>query len=387
MSSGQIHPFKIEVSEDAISDLKSRLENTLWPGEVKNSDWNYGTDLSYLKELVTYWQNEFDWRAQEQLLNRYPQFKTDVDGTTIHFWHVKGKGLSPKPLVLTHGWPSMFFEFHKLVEPLSDPANHGGNTEDAFDVIIPSLPGYGFTQISDEPGMNPMRMAELWAGLMTKLGYDQFFLHGGDWGSFVSALVAYLFPQRVLGLHVTMMSVAPPPSSAPKQTPTEIDEAKAAKRKERAKWAARETGYSAIQSTKPQTLAYGLTDSPTGLAAWIIEKWRRWTDCGGDVEKVYTKDELLTIVSIYWFTQTINSSMRLYYENAQDTFRLKSGEQISVPTSFALFPAENIPLREKAEKAYNVVRWTKMPKGGHFPAMEVPDLLIEDLREACRPYR
>ena len=386
-----ISPFRIEVSDDVISDLRERLQRTRWPDQIPSTGWDYGTDMAYLKELVAYWLDGFDWRKQEAVLNELPQFKTQVDGVDLHFIHVRGKGRNPAPLLISHGWPGSFFEMHKVIGPLSDPRAHGGDAADAFDVVVPSLPGYGFSGPTRERGVGPARIAGLLQQLLTEtLGYSRFGAQGGDWGSIITTSLARMFPESMLGIHINMLS-----GRLPQQAPQTDEEKALAERG--ATFIQEETGYQRIQGTKPQTLAYGLNDSPVGLAAWIVEKWRTWSDCGGDIERRFTKDEILTNVMIYWVTGTINSSMRLYYESGhastgpgQATTRpaTPAGARSEVPTAVADFPGEIYRAsRRQAESSYNIVQWTTMPRGGHFAAMEEPELLVEDIRRFFRLLR
>ena len=374
-----ITPFTIDIPDEDLADLKRRLEETRWPDEIPGSGWDYGSNLAYVKELCGYWRDVYDWRAHERMLNEFPQFKADVDGLDIHFIHVKGKGPNPMPLVITHGWPSSFFEMHKVIGPLSDPASHGGDPADAFDVVAPSLPGYGFSDHARERGMDTKAIAALWVKLMEQLGYERFGSQGGDWGAGVTTALGVNHPERMIGVHLNMVTA-------------QIDEEKLTP-EQRAWWEdlkayrQEEWGYVHLQGTKPQTVSYGLNDSPSGLAAWIVEKWRRWSDCGGDVERSYTKDELLTNISVYWFTQSISSSMRLYKETFRGSTTPRPSPRIEVPTGVATFKEANRPPRVLAEHAYNLKRWTDMEQGGHFPAMENPGGLVHEVREFFRPLR
>ena len=381
-----VTPFKIEVSDAVLKDLKDRLGNTRWPDEIPGSGWDYGSNLDYIKELVEYWRTKFDWRAQEKLINSFSHFKTDVDGLGIHFIHEKGKGPNPMPLVITHGWPGTFFEMHKVIPMLSDPASHGGDPADAFDVVAPSMPGYGFSDAGSKPGLDIFAIGDMWAKLMSEnLGYSRFAAQGGDWGARVTAKLGQSHGDKVVGIHTTS-TTSPTPYLGPGSK--ELSEAEKGMLQQRDQWLADEGGYSHIQSTKPQTLSYGLNDSPAGLAAWIVEKYRRWSDCNGDVESRFTKDELLTTVTIYWVTQSINSSTRLYYEAFSKAWNLAKDEKISVPVGVAAFPSENtVPLREWSERGYNVQHWTDMPAGGHFAALEEPVRLVEDIRKFFRGLR
>jgi len=381
-----VKPFTIEVPDAVLDDLRRRLEATRWPGEIPGSGWDYGTNLGYLQELVGYWRSGFDWRAQEKQLNAFHHYTTTVDGLGIHFIHEKGQGPDPMPLIITHGWPGSFFEMYKLIPLLTDPGRHGGDPADAFDVVVPSMPGYGFSDPPLQRGLHVFKIADLWAKLMTQnLGYQRFGAQGGDWGASVTAALGFWYPNAVIGIHVTSMT-RPTPYLGPGSKP--LSAAEQTFLDQRDAWLQAEGGYSHIQGTKPQTLAYGLNDSPAGLAAWIVEKYRTWSDCDGDVERRFTKDELLTTISLYWVTQTINSSTRLYYETQRHPWILQQGERIAVPSAMAVFPKEiSRPPREWGERSFNIQRWTEMPRGGHFAALEEPELLADDLRAFFRPLR
>lgn len=381
-----VQPYKIEIPDSVLDDLKSRLERTRWPDELPGTGWDYGSNLDYVKELVEYWRTKFDWHAQEKLINSFSHFKSEVDGLNIHFIHEKGKGPNPMPLVITHGWPGTFFEMYKVIPMLSDPASHGGDPADAFDVVAPSMPGYGFSDATDKRGLSVLSIGDLWAKLMSEnLGYQRFAAQGGDWGARVTAKLGLSHGDKVIGIHTTSTS-SPTPYQGPGTR--ELSEAEKAMLAQRVQWLADEGGYSHIQATKPQTLSYGLNDSPAGLAAWIVEKYRTWSDCGGDVESRFTKDELLTTITIYWVTQSINSSTRLYFESFFQAWDLAKDEKIQVPVAIASFPRENsVPLREWAERSFNIQQWTDMPSGGHFAALEEPDRLVEDIRKFFRGLR
>ena len=376
-------PFKVQIPDAALEDLRERLARTRWPDEITDSGWEYGSNLAYVKELVEYWRTQFDWRCQEQAINAFAHFRATLDGLGIHFIHERGKGPNPLPIIITHGWPSSFFEWLKMIPRLTDPASHGGAREDSFDVVVPSLPGFGFSDRPSQPGTSVRAVSPLWHRLMTEgLGYQRFAAAGTDWGAPVSSRLAFDYPDQVVGIYVNSVSGV---LGIPREA---LSEAERTMLDGRDGWWQDEGGYAHIQGTNPQTLSYGLNDSPAGLAAWIVEKWRSWSDCGGDVECRYTKDELLTNIMIYWVTRTINSSVRFYYESQHDPWAFKHGERIRVPCAIGLFPKEhNLPPREWAERAYNVQRWSEMPKGGHFPAMEEPDLLAEDMRAFFRPLR
>ncbi|HEV2881036.1 MAG TPA: epoxide hydrolase [Pyrinomonadaceae bacterium] len=379
-----VRPFKLHVPTATLDELRARLASTRWPDEVQGAEWDYGSNLAYVKELATYWQNDFDWRAQEEAINAFAHFRARVDDLHIHFIHERGRGLNPMPLIITHGWPSSFFQMLKLIPRLTDPERFGGDPLDSFDVIVPSLPGYGFSDKPSRRGINSAYIAELWAKLMIEtLNYPRFAAQGGDIGGGVTTRLGLQYPQNVIGLHVTDVAF---PYLGPEVRPLSPAEQKFLD--EERCWEDKEGAYMHIQATKPQTLSYGLNDSPVGLAAWIVEKFRAWSDCNGHVEERFTKDELLTNLTIYWVTETINSSIRLYYEHRHHPTPLKLHEGIKAPTAVALFPKDiSRPPREWAERAYNVRRWTVMPRGGHFAAQEEPDLLAEDIRAFFRMLR
>ena len=379
-----IQPFTIHVAQRTLDDLHERLARTRWPDEVQGADWDYGTNLAYLKTLVAYWHNQFDWRAQEAKLNQFAQFRADIDGFGIHFIHERGQGPKPLPIILTHGWPGSFFEMVKIIPLLTDPAGHGGDPADSFDVIVPSLPGFGFSDRPTVRGMTLTKTAELWAHLMTDaLGYMRFAAAGGDIGAGVTQRLALAHPELLVGIHLTYLG-----SSSLRPEQPDLSEAEQRYVHALQQWSRQEGAYASIQATKPQTLAYGLNDLPVGLAAWISEKFRTWSDCDGEIERRFSKDELLTDIMIYWVTETIHSSMRTYYENAHLSSPLETGQHIEVPAGFALFPKEiSLPPREWAERTLRIERWTQMPRGGHFAALEEPELLVEDLRAFFRPLR
>jgi microsomal epoxide hydrolase len=373
-------PFHIHVADEVLLDLQQRLAQTRWPDVLPNTDWSYGTDAAYLQDLVKYWQERYDWRTQERLLNTFPQFQIEIGDIHLHFLHVKGTGTSALPLLISHGWPGSFFEMYKIIGPLTDPARYGGDPADAFDVVVPSLPGFGFSGPTHQQGVTIMRIADVFASLMRELGYERFAAQGGDWGSYITSTLGRSYPDVVVGIHLNML-----PSRAVTALEA-INEEERLWKERRSQWDADETGYSHIQGTRPQSLAYGLNDSPVGLAGWIIEKFYAWSDCHGDIERVFTKDELLTNVMIYWVTQTINSSMRIYYETTHQKESFST--RVEVPTGVAVFPAE-IPVapRSMAQRLYNLQRWTQMSAGGHFAALEQPQALVEDIRAFFRPLR
>lgn len=379
-----IQPFKIAIPQATLDDLRERLSRTRWPDEVEGAGWDYGTNLEYMKDLADYWQHEYDWRKHEAELNTFAHFKAEVDGLGIHFIHERGKGPRPMPIILTHGWPGSFCEMLKVIPRLIDPERHGGKAEDAFDVIVPSLPGYGFSDRPTQRGVTSARIAAMWARLMTKeLGYQRFAAQGGDWGSVVTEQLAVAHPDVVLGFHLNNIPYHHLFAKADNLSQEEQTYLEAAGR-----WQFAEGAYAMIQGSKPQTLAYGLHDSPVGLAAWIVEKFRSWSDCAGDVEKRFTKDELLTTITLYWVTETINAANRLYYDSAHDFTSPHHTGRSAVPAAIARFPQDILPApREWAERWFNVQQWTAMPRGGHFAAMEEPELLVEDLRAFFRPLR
>jgi epoxide hydrolase len=380
VTSDAVVPFKIQVPETVLRDLQARLRNTRFPQEIPNTNWDYGTDLAYLRSLVSYWRDEFDWRAQERKLNEFPQFKTTIDGLEVHFIHVKSREPRAFPLALTHGWPGSIVEFTKVIGPLTDPVRFHGRAEDAFDVVAISLPGFGFSGKPQDRGYSPERIGTVIAKLMARLGYTRYGLQGGDWGGIISRFVALNDASHVAGLHLNFC-VAGPTDPANAGVPVaELQRAQA-----RQAYMENERAYQQIQGTKPQTLGFALDDSPSGLAAWIVEKFRAWCDCEGNVESRFTKDELLTNITLYWVTQTGTSSARIYYENRVAPPRQ---ERVSVPTACALFPKEIVvPARKWVEARYNLVRWTEMPRGGHFAALEQPDLLVADVRDFFRSIR
>ena len=374
-----MQPFKIDVPQPVLDDLQLRLQNTRWPDEIENAGWDYGTNCEYLKQLAAYWQTAYDWRAQEAKLNEFAQFKAAVDGLTIHFIHIEGKGPNSVPLLLVHGWPDSFFRMVKLIPLLTDPAAHGGRAEDAFTVIVPSLPGYGFSERPTEKGYDPKRMAEVLAELMTKtLGYKKYVAHGGDWGSSIVEQLALHHADALLGIHLTDVPASHAKTADKLPNLSLAEKAFVVKNKA---WQEKEAGYQKTQGTRPETLAYGLNDSPVGLLGWIIEKFHAWSDNDGNIEHTFLKDDLLTNVMIYWVTQTIGSSVRLYYE-AMHSPTLAAPTHVKVPTGFAIFPKDITPApREFAERFFNVQHWQEMPRGGHFAALEAAGLLATDLRE------
>ncbi len=378
-------PFRLHVEDSAIADLRERLARTRWPDQPPGAPWAYGTDGAYLEQLVAYWHDRFDWRAQEARLNALPQFKVPLHGIDLHFLHVQGKGPNPTPLLLSHGWPGSVFEFLDIIPLLTDPARFGGDAADAFTVVAPSLPGYGLSFAPGQPRFGLEQIADCLAELMTGvLGHEHFAAQGGDWGAFVTSRLGHAHADRLIGIHLNLLAVRRDPKMLPANaTPEErqfLGELEV--------WLKEEMGYQWIQGTRPQTLAFGLTDSPAGLAAWIVEKFRAWSDCGGDVESVFTKDHLLANIGLYWFTGAIGSSFWPYYARMHGPWPIPEGG-VKVPTGYAAFPREILrPPRSIAQKMYtDIRRWTVMPKGGHFAAMEQPAALAREIVEFFRPLR
>jgi pimeloyl-ACP methyl ester carboxylesterase len=378
MASPVVAPFSIAIADEVLEDLRQRIRRTRWPDQVPGAGWSQGTELEFLKKLLADWAEGFDWRAQERDLNRFRHCSADIEGVRIHFVHEKARGGSGIPLILTHGWPSCFVEYLRVVPLLTDPAAHGIGGP-AFDVVIPSLPGYGFSRRPPRTGVNYRSTAGLWRQLMRALGYERYGAGGGDFGAGVASYMALDEPERVMGLHLTNLEL--PPYLGPGSRP--LSQAERAYLAENQRWADVERGYSAIQSTKPQTVGYGLNDSPAGLAAWILEKWRSWTDSGGDVEARFSREFLLTLLTIYWATQTITPSMRDYVDNRFHGAPLGGKDLVRVPTAVAVFAHEHVPEgeppREWAERLYAVRRWTRMPRGGHFAPAEEPELVARDI--------
>ena len=378
-----IRPFTVNIPQPTLDDLQARLARTRWPDEVDGAGWDYGANLAYMRTLVKYWQTDFDWRRQERAMNALPHFRAQVDGLGVHFIHARGRGPAPMPLLVTHGWPSSFVEMLEIIPLLADPGAHGGDPADAFDVVVPSVPGFGF---SDRPGrgMTRSRVATLWARLMEGLGYARYAAHGNDIGAVISGWLAHDAPERLIALHTMMPSFPSPVIGEDAQPLTDAERAYA---EVQARWMREEAGYNAIQETRPQTLAYGLHDSPVGLAAWIVEKWRAWTNPAGDVERYFSRDLLLANVTLYWVSETANAANRSYYERAREPRSIT--ERIAVPTGVALSTeaVQRTP-RERAERGYaDIRRWTEFDRGGHFMAAEEPALLAAELREFFRAFR
>jgi pimeloyl-ACP methyl ester carboxylesterase len=373
MASDDIRPFRIDVPEAVLDDLKDRLSRTRWPDQIPGSGWGYGTDLTYLQDLCDTWQNKYDWRAQEAKFNQWPNFLTTIDGQQIHFIHARSDNPDALPIIISHGWPGSVAEFIDIIEPLRAD----------FHVVVPSLPGYGWSGPTVEPGWDVQRVAEAWKTLMARLGYDRYGAQGGDWGAMISARLAAIDPEHMVGLHSNMLLAFPEDASGIELTESEIADLV---------WVGEfmKTGsaYQEIQGKNPQTLGYGLTDSPAGLAGWIVEKFLVWTDNNGSPDDAVTRDQLLTNLTVYWVTKTINSSIRLYCESSRTGRFGPTGEYITVPTAAAVFPKEIFRIPEAyAKTRFNLVRYNRFDRGGHFAALEEPDLLVQDVTEFFRDLR
>ncbi len=361
-------PLRVEFPESALSDLRERLARARWPEPAGDDGWDAGPPVGYLRELAEHWKERFDWRRVEAAINALPNFVASIDGFDVHYVHLKSRAPSPLPIVLTHGWPGSFLELLRVAERLAD----------RLDVVVPSLPGYGFSPLPASGGASPVRIAGLWGELMSRLGYERFAAHGGDWGATIATRLGLSLPGRVAGIHLNYVPGSYAPYRGAGSRP--LSPAEESFVADRDRWREEEGAYGALQSTRPRTPAYALNDSPVGLLAWILEKLRSWSDCGGDVESRFSKDEILAPVTLYWLTQTIGSSMRLYREARAVPLAFREGERVRVPCAVARFPKEApMPPREWVERHYDVVAWTEMPRGGHFAAMEEPDLLAEDV--------
>jgi pimeloyl-ACP methyl ester carboxylesterase len=378
-------PFSLRVPDNAITDLRERLARTRFPDQAPGDPWAYGTNVDYLRGLIEYWRTNFDWRAQETRLNAFPQFKAPLHDIDVHFLHVPGKGPNPCPLLLMHGWPGSVFEFMDIIPRLTDPARFGGDPADAFTVVAPSLPGYGMSFRPGQKRFGIEEVADCLADLMTEtLGYRRFAAQGGDWGGITASRMGYAYADKLIGIHVNLLAVRRDTNMVSNPTPEERTYLS-----ELAQWLKEETGYQWIQGTRPQTLSFALSDSPAGLAAWIVEKFRVWSDCNGDVDSAFTRDQLLANISLYWFTGAIGSSFFPYYFRMHRPWPIPEGGRIEVPTGYAAFPREIIrPPRSLAERTYTTLqRWTVMSRGGHFAAMEEPDALADDVRAFFRQLR
>jgi pimeloyl-ACP methyl ester carboxylesterase len=378
-------PFTLHVPDAELADLRDRLARARFPDSAPGDPWAHGASVDYLRGLVDYWLSGFDWRVHEARLNALPQFKIERPDYDLHFLHVPGKGPDPMPLLLMHGWPGSVFEFMDIIPRLADPSSFGGDPADAFTVVAPSLPGYGLSFRPQQRRFGVEEIADCLADLMTKtLGYERFAAQGGDWGAITAARMGYAHAERLIGIHVNLLAVRRDPGHIQDPTAEErvfLDQL--------SHWLKEETGYQWIQGTRPQTLSFGLTDSPIGLAAWIVEKFRAWSDCHGDIESAFTRDQLLANISFYWFTGAIGSSFYPYFFRHHRPWPVPPGGAVSAPTGYAEFPREILrPPRSLAERMFtNIRRWTVMPQGGHFAAMEQPEALAEDVRDFFRPLR
>ncbi|KQY29197.1 epoxide hydrolase [Nocardia sp. Root136] len=373
-------PFRIDIPQANLDDLHRRLDDTRWPDGVTGVGWSQGIPLDYTRELAGHWRNTYDWRAQEARLNSFPQFRTEIDGHDVHFVHVRSAEPEALPLVLTHGWPGSIVEFLDVIGPLTDPVAHGGSADDAFHVVVPTIPGYGFS--GPAVGWSTTRAAHAWAQLMARLGYDRYVAHGEDTGAAISRELAVIDAEHLLALHVTMIASATvTPETADLDDPAEKRALELAQR------ADYELGaYALLQASRPQTLSYALADSPVGQMAWIVERFKDWTDSTDAPEDAVDRDAMLTNVMIYWLNGTAGSSARYYYEGAATWGRPEPATD--VPVAVAVMPFDlGVPMRRMAERNHNIVRWTEFERGGHFAAMEEPDLIIDDLRAAFGDYR
>ena len=370
-----ISPFVIEVSDQAVADLRARLTATRWPGRELVDDWTQGVPLAYARELCEYWANEYDWRRCEAELNALPNFTTELDGLRVHFQHIRSSHADATPMIISHGWPGSILEFQKVIGPLTDPTAHGGTEANAFHLVIPSLPGYGWSEHPTSVGVGVEKIAEMWDALMVRLGYDGYVAQGGDWGGAITTEIGIQARGACRAIHTNMPVAPPDPDTMHSLTDAERSALDALHFYDR--W---DSGFSKQQSTRPQTLGYGLTDSPAGQAAWIVEKFHAWTDCDGHPENVLTREELLDNISLYWFTETATSSARLYWES----FGRTRSEAVQLPTGCSLFPKEIMkPSRRWAEQRYrNIVYWNELSRGGHFPALEQPEAFVDELRAA-----
>ena len=380
-----IQPFRIDIPQTAVDDLNDRLAETRWPSELADNGWSRGVPVDYLRGLAKHWRTRYDWRQHEARLNAFRQFTTTIDGQTIHFLHVQSPEPNATPLMLIHGWPGSFVEFTELIGPLTDPVAHGGDPADAFHVVIPSIPGFGFSTPLSETGWTHGRIAKAFTELMARLGYGRYGVQGGDVGAFEAPLMGQLDPEHIIGVHVNALV------TFPSGDPAELEGLTAAEQERLARFQNFEqdmSGYMSIQGTRPQTLAYGLADSPTGQLGWIVEKFKEWTDPAAALpEDAVDRDHLLTNISIYWFTNTAGSSANLYYETYHDPSLFAPRARGTVPTGVSVSTTQDVAIRRLAERDHNVVHWTEFDKGGHFAAMENPEFLIDDVRAFFRGLR
>ena len=373
----EIRAFKLDVPKSEIDELKERLDRSRWPDTETVDDWTQGVPINYHREFCEYWARDYNWYVTQDRLNKYPQYKTAIDNLEIHFLHVKSSHEAATPIIMTHGWPGSIVEFHKVIEPLSEPTKHGGSPEDAFHVVCPSLPGYGFSEKPTTTGWGVPKIAEAWDELMGRLGYNSYYAQGGDWGSAVTTAIGLQNKGQCAGIHVNMVNAGA--TKAARENPNEADNIALAGAKFYQDW---DSGYSKQQSTRPQTLGYGLADSPIGQSAWILEKFFQWTDCDGHPENVLTRDEIIDNIMFYWLTNTSASSARLYWESFNQAFGGGKGDTVKLPTGVSSYPKEIVRTpRSWAEKKYtNIQYWNELDKGGHFAAFEQPDLFVQELR-------
>ena len=378
-----ITPFRVDVPDAVLDDLRERLARVRWPDDPPGGGWDYGTEPGYLRELCEYWRSHYDWRLWEAKINDFPQFTTMIDGANVHFLHVRSPEANALPLIITHGWPGSIVEFLDIIGPLSDPRAYGGTAADAFDVVCPSIPGYGFSGPTRDRGWDVRRVAAAFAELMARLGYSTYGAQGGDWGASISRALGLLDAPHVAGVHLNMLT-----SGAPSNTELEgLTTSERERLGDLSRYMDDMSGYAKLQQTRPQTLAYGLADSPAFQLAWIAEKFREWTDCDGDPESAIPRDVLITNTTVYWVTNTGGSSARLYYETAHSG-RYGAGESVTVPVAAAVFPKEIVrPIRRFAERTHNIVQWNEFDRGGHFAAMEQGPTLVDDVRSFFRKVR
>ena len=373
-----IEPFSLHVEDAVLDDLHARLALTRFPDQIDGTGWDGGTPVAYVRELVDYWRDDYDWRAQEARLNEFPQFRTTIDGQPIHFVHARSRHENALPLILIHGWPGSIVEFLDVIPRLTDPEAYGGTAADAFDVVAPSLPGYALSPPTRERGWDIVRIARAFVELMARLGYGRYGAQGGDWGAQIATRIGAFDPEHCAGIHLNLTVAGRAPDDGPPLTDEEQADLATMGR-----FQSEEAGYANEQGTKPQTLGMALNDSPAGLLAWIVEKFRGWSDCDGDPETVFTRDQLLTNVMLYWVTQTITSSVRLYWESRLSGIWSTPPDPVLVPTGIARYPKEEILRfpRSWVEQIYNVTYWSVLPRGGHFAAMEQPELFVDDVRK------
>lgn len=374
-----IHPFTLSIPQSDLDDLKDRLTRARWPERETGEGWEQGVPLDKLRPLVDYWRDEYDWRRCEAMLNGLGQHRTTIDGLDIHFLHIRSRHADALPILLTHGWPGSIIEFHKVIGPLTDPEAHGGSAADAFHVVVPSLPGYGLSGKPAEKGWGVERIARAWGVLMTRLGYDRYVAQGGDWGSTVTLALGSQAPEGLAGVHFNMLAITP------KEFDDELDEDETTSLAALKHYFDVEAAYARLQGTRPQTLGYALSDSPIGQAAWIYEKLRNWSDCNGDPETIFTRDEILDNITLYWLTNSGASSGRLYWES-MGSF---GARPVTLPLGFSHFPKEIIPpARKWADRVFsNIIHWNRLDKGGHFAAFEQPDLFVNEVRTCFRQLR